>query len=99
MSAKITEVEQVPRIMRQPVWENQSSGTIFPDNETACLKKSIKRINYHPGSPPVIYSPMSIISIKGTEKCIVYKLRDLVVQTKLPPCHDLVPNFEVLKPY
>ena len=52
----------------------------FPDKETACLRESIKRINYHPSSPPVIYSQMSIISIEGIEKCIVYKIRNLVVQ-------------------
>ena len=56
---------------RQLVWENHLSGTSSPDEETACLRKSIKWINYHPSSSPVIYSQMSIISIKGTEKCIV----------------------------
>ena len=65
---------------RQLVCENHSSGTSSPDKETACLRKSIERINYHPSSPSVSCSQMSIISIKGTEKCIVYKLSRLVVQ-------------------
>ena len=52
----------------------------FLDKVTACLRKSIKRINYHLSSPPVIYNEMSIISMKGTEKCIGYKIRSLAVQ-------------------
>ena len=39
---KITQVEQVPLIRRQPVWENHSSGTGSPDKETACLGKSLE---------------------------------------------------------
>ena len=66
---------------RQLVWEKHSSGTSYPDKQIACLRKSVKRINYHPSSPPVIYIQMSIISIRGTEKCIVYKLRSLVVKS------------------
>ena len=102
MSEEINQLEQVPLIKRQIVWENQSSGTSSPDKETPCLRKSIKRIHYHASSPPVIYSQMSIISIKAKEKCIVYKLRSLKVLKAFN--HDTtVPQFnskiEVLKPY
>ena len=73
----------------------------FADKETAYLRNSIKRINYHPTSPPVIYSQMSINSTEGTEKCIVYKLRSLLVKifnhdTTAPRFN---PKFEVWKPY
>ena len=83
LSGKVTYVEHLsPHLKcRQIVSENHSSGTSSPDKETACLRKSIKRINYHPSSPLVIYSRMSINSIKGTEKCTVYKLRSLLVKS------------------
>ena len=84
---KITQVEQVPLIRRQIVWEIHSSGTSYPDKEKACLRKSIQRINYHPSSPPVNYSQMSILSKTGTEKCIVYKVRSLLVESFQPHYH------------
>ena len=54
--------------------------TNSPDKETAGLRKSIKQIIYHPSSPPVNHSQMSIISIKAKEKCVVHKLRCLGVK-------------------
>ena len=67
LSEKIDQVEQVPLMRRQLVRENQSSGTSSPDKETACLRKPIKRINYHLCSPAVFYSQMSTISMKETK--------------------------------
>ena len=76
---KITQVEQVPLMRSQVVWEDHSSGTSFPDKKTACLRKLIKRIIHHSSSASVNYSQMSIISIKATGKCVVYKLRSIVI--------------------
>ena len=63
--------------------------------ETACLRKSIKRINYHPSSPPVIYSQITIYSIKGTKKCIVYEMRCLVVQSFSSHYHRAMIQFKI----
>ena len=59
------------------------------------MEKSIKRINYHPSSPPVIYSQMSISSIKAREKCIVYKLRSLVVKNFQRRYHRATIKFKI----
>ena len=41
LSGKISQVEQVPLIRRQFLWENHSSWTSSLDKETHCLRKSL----------------------------------------------------------
>ena len=52
----------------------------FADKEIACLRKQNQANQLSSKFPLVIYSRMSIISIKGTEKYFGYKLHSLLVK-------------------